>query len=48
MCRTRIVCTLGPATSTEDVLQGLIEAGMDVARINCSHGDHATHRRSIQ
>ncbi|MEW6232550.1 MAG: pyruvate kinase [Chloroflexota bacterium] len=48
MCRTRIVCTLGPATSTEGVLQGLIEAGMDVARINCSHGDHAAHGRSIQ
>ncbi len=43
MSRTRIVCTLGPASDTDDVVRALIRAGMDVARLNFSHGDHATH-----
>jgi pyruvate kinase len=47
MCRTKIVCTLGPATSDEGTLRGLMQAGMDVARINFSHGDHQTHARTI-
>jgi pyruvate kinase len=47
MRRTRIVCTLGPASSTEDVLRQMLHAGMDVARINMSHGDQATHARNI-
>jgi pyruvate kinase len=46
--RTKIVCTLGPATSTPESIQALLEAGMDVARINFSHGDHETHARTIQ
>lgn len=46
--RTRIVCTLGPATDAPGVLQRLIVAGMDVARFNMSHGDHASHARRIQ
>lgn len=46
--RTKIVCTLGPATDTQDVLQRMIAAGMDVARINLSHGDHADHARRIR
>lgn len=37
--RTKIVCTLGPATSTRAKVKELIEAGMNVARLNCSHGD---------
>jgi pyruvate kinase len=37
--RTKIVCTLGPAVGTEEKIKELIEAGMNVARINCSHGD---------
>ncbi|OGS70470.1 MAG: pyruvate kinase, partial [Firmicutes bacterium RBG_13_65_8] len=41
--RTKIVCTLGPATSDVDVLAGLIVAGMDVARFNLSHGSHGEH-----
>jgi pyruvate kinase len=43
--RTRIVCTLGPASASPAVLRTMITAGMDVARLNFSHGDHATHRQ---
>jgi pyruvate kinase len=43
--RTRIVCTIGPASAAPAVLRTLIQAGMDVARMNFSHGDHATHRQ---
>jgi len=43
--RTRIVCTLGPASASPAVLRTMISAGMDVARLNFSHGDHATHRQ---
>ena len=46
--RTKIVCTLGPATDRPGVIERLIEAGMDVARINTSHGDHADHARRIR
>ena len=45
MRRAKIVCTLGPATSTPEAVLGLVEAGMDVARLNLSHGDHAEHER---
>jgi pyruvate kinase len=41
--QTKIVCTIGPATSAEADLQALIEAGMNVARLNFAHGDHAQH-----
>ena len=46
--RTKIICTLGPATDRAGVLERLIGAGMDVARFNMSHGDHASHARRIQ
>ena len=45
---TKIVCTLGPATDQPGVLEGLIRAGMNVARINMSHGSHDDHARRIQ
>src|SRR5438093_8667547 len=45
--RTKIVCTLGPATDSEDVMRQVIRAGMDVARINFSHGTHDEHARRI-
>ncbi|MGH7883730.1 MAG: pyruvate kinase [Candidatus Dormibacteraceae bacterium] len=48
MRRTRIVCTLGPASCTPTVLRRMISAGMDVARLNFSHGDHATARRLVE
>lgn len=47
MTRTKIVCTLGPACRSPEVIRGLVRAGMDVARINFSHGDHETHAESI-
>ncbi len=47
MRRTKIVCTIGPATSSRARLAELISAGMDVARLNFSHGDHATHAEVI-
>jgi pyruvate kinase len=46
--RTKIVCTLGPATDSRGKLEDLIEAGMNVARINCSHGDWESRRRWIE
>jgi pyruvate kinase len=42
--RAKIVCTMGPATATAERIRGLIEAGMDVARLNFSHGSHADHQ----
>jgi pyruvate kinase len=42
--RAKIVCTLGPATYSDDKVRALVEAGMDVARLNFSLGDHADHR----
>src|SRR6266702_1819122 len=43
--RAKIVCTLGPATDTPERARALVEAGMDVARLNFSHGVHADHGR---
>lgn len=45
--RTKIVCTLGPAVDSEDAIRALIQAGMNVARLNCSHGDWETKRKWI-
>ncbi|NMA29318.1 MAG: pyruvate kinase, partial [Burkholderiales bacterium] len=42
--RTRILCTIGPASASEEVMEGLFDAGMDVARLNFSHGTHQDHR----
>jgi len=47
MRRTKIVCTIGPASQSEKILTGLIQAGMDVARLNFSHGDYAFHKTTI-
>ncbi|MFI6822556.1 pyruvate kinase [Micromonospora sp. NPDC050187] len=41
--RAKIVCTLGPATASPERIRGLVEAGMNVARLNFSHGSHADH-----
>ncbi|GIV57422.1 MAG: pyruvate kinase [Bacteroidetes bacterium] len=46
--RTKIVCTLGPSSSDRETIRALIAAGMDVARLNFSHGTHAEHRRVIE
>jgi pyruvate kinase len=46
-CKTKIVCTMGPSSSSATVIAGLLKAGMDVARINFSHGSHREHLRTI-
>ena len=43
MRRAKIVCTLGPAVSTTERIRELVDAGMDVARLNMSHGEYADH-----
>lgn len=48
MRRAKIVCTLGPATDSYDQIKALVEAGMDVARFNLSHGTHAEHEARYQ
>jgi pyruvate kinase len=42
--RAKIVCTLGPATSGPGQIMALVTAGLDVARLNMSHGDHDAYR----
>ncbi|TAN32265.1 pyruvate kinase [bacterium] len=44
--RTRIVCTLGPSSASPAVLRAMVQAGMDVARLNFSHGEPDTHRQA--
>lgn len=48
MRRAKIVCTLGPATDSYDQIKALVEAGMDVARFNLSHGTQAEHEERYQ
>jgi len=43
MPRTKIVCTIGPSSASSEILEHLVDAGMDVARLNFSHGTHAEH-----
>ena len=45
--RTKIVATLGPASSDESIIRHLITSGMDVARLNMSHGSHQEHASRI-
>ena len=46
-CRTKIVCTLGPSSSSREALRSLVEAGLGVARINFSHSTHEQHAATI-
>lgn len=48
MRKTKIVCTLGPSTDAPDVLENLMLSGMDVARLNFSHGSHPEHLKRIE
>jgi len=48
MRRTKIVCTIGPASSSVEALDRLVAAGMDVARLNFSHGTHAEHAEVLR
>ncbi|KAL2527379.1 Plastidial pyruvate kinase 2 [Abeliophyllum distichum] len=45
--KTKIVCTIGPSTNTREMIWKLAESGMNVARMNMSHGDHASHQKVI-
>jgi pyruvate kinase len=45
--RTKIICTIGPASESPEIIEGLIRAGMDCARLNFSHGDRDEYRRVI-
>lgn len=47
MRKTKIVCTLGPATDNEDILRNMMAEGMDVARCNFSHGTHKDHKKRM-
>ncbi|MDN6537048.1 MAG: pyruvate kinase [Corynebacterium variabile] len=46
--RTKIVCTLGPAVASQDKIRELVDAGMNVARLNFSHGEHADHQQNYE
>jgi pyruvate kinase len=46
-CRTKIVCTLGPATATREAIRSLVDAGLNVARVNFSHSTHEQHAETI-
>ncbi|KAL7183689.1 hypothetical protein ACSBR2_025968 [Camellia fascicularis] len=46
--KTKIVCTIGPSTNTREMIWKLAEARMNVARMNMSHGDHASQRKIDQ
>lgn len=48
MRKTKIVCTIGPATASKEKIRALIERGMNVARLNFSHGTHADHAQVVQ
>jgi pyruvate kinase len=48
MRKTKIVCTIGPASAREEVIEAMIENGMNIARLNFSHGEHKDHEEKIE
>jgi pyruvate kinase len=48
MRKTKIVCTLGPASGSEETIRELIQAGMDLTRFNFSHGTHESHKKTFE
>jgi pyruvate kinase len=47
LVKTKIVCTLGPASTSPEMIEKMIVAGMDIVRLNFSHGDHEDFRRTF-
>jgi pyruvate kinase len=47
VCKTKVVCTLGPASRAVEVIEELLRAGMNVARFNFSHGSHEYHKETL-
>ncbi len=48
MRKTKIICTIGPASDTRETICSLIDNGMNVARMNFSHGNHESHKRVFE
>ena len=48
MRKTKIVCTIGPATDDDAIMRQIMLSGMNVARFNFSHGDHETHQKRFE
>ena len=46
--KTKVICTIGPATDNEEMITKLAEAGMNIARLNFSHGTHEEHEKRIK
>src|SRR5512136_195899 len=46
--KTKIVCTIGPASDSQEIMEQMIRAGMNIARLNFSHGDFASHEKTIK
>ena len=48
MKKTKIVCTIGPSTDDDEILREMMQSGMDVARFNFSHSEHAVHEKRFK
>ena len=48
MRKTKIICTLGPATDNYEIIKKLVKKGMDIARLNFSHGTHEEYKKKIE
>ena len=46
--KTKIICTIGPASRSPEKIQALIDAGMNVARVNFSHGEYSEHENTFK
>ena len=46
--KTKVVCTIGPASESREVIVGLAQAGMNIVRLNFSHGTHEEHEKRIK